>query len=95
MGNNPFSKLKLLHINGNIGESGKRALTALRPSGPNQKVSAYSALDKNIMNCFTLWQRPREMLFNCPCCGLKCMSTDRHINIGLNLTLALARDEIS
>lgn len=60
MGNNPFSKLKLLHINGNIGESGKRALTALRPSGPNQKVSAYDALDQDLMHCFILWQRYRE-----------------------------------
>lgn len=56
MGNNPFSKLKLLHINGNIGESGKRALAALRPSGPNQKVSVYDALDQDLTHCFILWQ---------------------------------------
>lgn len=62
MGNNPFSKLKLLHINGNIGKSGKRALTALRPSGPNQNVSAYDAPVRNLMHCFILWQRPRGVI---------------------------------
>lgn len=60
MGNNPFSKLKLLHINGNIGESGKRALTALWPSGPNQRASAYGAPDNDLTDWFILWQRYQE-----------------------------------
>lgn len=56
----PLASLSFLHINGNIGENGKRALKALRPSSPNQKVSACDALDNNLMHCFILWQRYHE-----------------------------------
>lgn len=59
MGNNPFSKLKLLHINGNIGESGKRALTASRPPGPDGEVSAHGAPDRDLTT-FILWHRYLE-----------------------------------
>lgn len=69
MGNNPFSKLKLLHINGNIGQSGKRALTASRPPGPGGEVRACGALDRDLTTFVLCTDTLRLGLFKGPTCS--------------------------